>query len=365
MLREYDRKLVFEDGSEFYGFSFGDTCDRVCRIVFNTSMVGCRDIISDPSYTDLAVVMTYPLIGSYGADDDDFEMRGPSAGCLIVSEYSDLSMNSKHTKSLDELLQINHIPGIEGVDTRRLTRFIRDNGSRPVLITAADTDRDAAAEIIKNTAVPHDAVSRVSCRCKWYSHTLNHKYNVVAIDCGIMPSAVRNLNARGCNVTVVPYDTTAGQILAMRPDGLFISNGPGDPRDVGPVIELIRALRGKIPMFGICLGHELMALACGAKISELKFGHGGSSHPVRDLRSGKIEITCQNHSYTVDADSLEGTGLTATHVNVIDGSLEGCISLQDKMFGVQYHPDSEPGARDGAYLYDIFTDMMKEGVCNA
>ncbi|HNX99791.1 MAG TPA: glutamine-hydrolyzing carbamoyl-phosphate synthase small subunit [Oscillospiraceae bacterium] len=365
MARRFDRKIILEDGSEYPGFGFGSPEDRVCEIVFNTSMAGYQEIVSDPSYTDQAVVMTYPLIGNYGITDEDYETRFPTLGGLIVGEYNDLPSNFRCTKTLAEILEGYGIPGIEGIDTRKLTRSIRDLGSRRVFLTGADTPLEEGLRIIAGTPVPHDAVSRVSCRRKWYSRTPNHQYNVVAVDCGIKLNIIRSLNARGCNLTVVPYSTPAEEILAMKPDGLFLSNGPGDPEDVTPVIGLVKALRGRLPIFGICLGHQMIALASGGATYKLKFGHRGGNHPVKNLATGKVEMTAQNHSYAVSADSLVGTGLEITHINLLDGTVEGLRCPADRMFSVQYHPESAPGPQDSAYLFDEFIESMGEAKRNA
>lgn len=357
---EYNRKLVLEDGAEYYGTGFGYTGDAVCEIVFNTSMVGYQEIISDPSYTYQAVVMTYPLIGNYGTADEDYETKNPTIGGLIVREYNDLPSNFRYTKTLSEVMEEYKIPGLAGIDTRKLTRSIRDSGSRRGIITNADTPTDAAIEKIKNTPVPHDAVAHVSCKKRRYSRTANAKYNVVAIDCGIKLNIIRSLNARGCNVTVMPYNTSAAEVEKMKPDGIFLSNGPGDPEDVIPVIDLVKKLRGKYPIFGICLGHQMICLACGAKTYKLKFGHRGGNHPVKNLETGKIEITSQNHSYAVNEKSLENTGLKVTHINLLDNTVEGVSDEKSKMFSVQYHPESAPGPQDSAYLFDKFTSLMEE-----
>lgn len=354
------KKLVLEDGAEYYGYGFGYDCERVCEIVFNTSVVGYQEIISDPSYTYQAVVMTYPLIGNYGIADEDYETKVPTIGGLIVREYNDLPSNFRYTKTLSEVMEEYKIPGISGLDTRKLARSIRDLGSRRGIITSADTSVDEALEKIKNTPVPHDAVSRVSCKKRWYSRTANAKYNVVAIDCGIKLNIIRSLNARGCNVTVMPYNTTAEEVIKCRPDGIFLSNGPGDPEDVTPVIELVRKLRGKYPIFGICLGHQIISLAAGAHTYKLKFGHRGGNHPVKNLETGKIEITSQNHSYAVKEESLAGTGLTVTHLNILDRTVEGVKDVDNKIFSVQYHPESAPGPQDSAYLFDQFIALMEE-----
>ena len=365
MAREFDRKIVLEDGSEYVGYGFGSDEDRVCEIVFNTSMAGYQEIISDPSYTYQMVVMTYPIIGNYGITDDDFETKTPTIGGLIVRDYNDMPSNFRYTKTLSEVLEENDIPGIFGVDTRKITRSIRDLGSRKVLITSIDTPKALALEILARTQPRHDAVQKVSCSKRWYSRTSNHKFNVVAIDCGIKLNIIRSLNARGCNVTVVPYDTTAEEIDFMKPDGVFLSNGPGDPEDVTPVIEAVKKLKGKYPIFGICLGHQLISLAYGAKTYKLKFGHRGGNHPVKNLETGKIEITSQNHSYAVDAKSLESTPLKVTHINLLDNTVEGVSCEKEKIFSVQYHPESAPGPQDSAYLFDKFIGIMKEAEKNA
>lgn len=355
----YNKKIVLEDGQEYYGYSFGADCERICEIVFNTSMVGYQEIISDPSYTYQMVVMTYPLIGNYGIADDDFETKTPSIGAMVVRDYNDMPSNFRYTKTLSEILEENDIPGIYGIDTRKLTRSIRDYGSRLAIITGADTPADKAVELLKNTTMPTDAVSRVSCKKRWYSRTSNHKFNVVAIDCGIKLNIIRSLNSRGCNVTVVPYNTTAEEIEFMKPDGVFLSNGPGDPENVTEVIETVKKLKGKYPIFGICLGHQMISLAYGAKTYKLKFGHRGGNHPVKNLKNGRIEITSQNHSFAVDERSLENTGLTVTHKNILDNTVEGVECKKDRVFSVQYHPESAPGPQDSSYLFDEFLDIMK------
>lgn len=361
MVKEFDKKLILEDGEEYYGYSFGCNKDVVSEIVFNTSMVGYQEIISDPSYTDQSVVMTYPLIGNYGITDEDYESKNPTISGLIVREYNDFPSNFRYTKTLSEVMEEYNIVGIYGLDTRKLTRSIRNKGSRRCLITSVSTTVEEGIEIIKNTPYPHNQVSKVSCKKRWYSRTQDAKYNVVAIDCGIKLNIIRSLNQRGCNVTVVPYDMPFNKIEEMKPDGIFLSNGPGDPEDVTPVIELVKQLKGKYPIFGICLGHQMISLAYGAKTYKLKFGHRGGNHPVKNLNTGKIEITSQNHSFAVDEKSLEGTGLTVTHMNVLDQTIEGVECKKDKVFSVQYHPESAPGPQDSAYLFDQFISYMKEG----
>ena len=365
MTRNYNCKLVLPNGSEFYGYRFGAKLDRVCELVFNTAMVGYQEIVSDPSYTDQFVVMTYPIIGNYGVTDEDYETKLPSIGGLVVREYNDIPSNFRYTKTLAEILEDYNIPAIEGIDTRMLTRVIRDNGCTKAYLCDADVPVEDALRHLNATDIPHDQVSRVSCAKRWYARTRNHKYNVVVVDCGLKLSMVRCLNEHGCNVTVVPYNTPANVVLDMEPDGVFLSNGPGDPRYVACVVELVRELRGKVPMFGACLGMQLIALAYGAEVCKLKVGHRGGNHPVRDLTTGKLEITGQNHSFAVCADSLAGTGLEVTHVSVMDNTVEGIRCCADKVFGVQYHPETAADGREGKGVYELFIEMMKEGLQNA
>lgn len=363
-MKAYDKKIVLENGKEFYGYGFGADKEAINEIVFNTSMVGYQEIISDPSYTDQMVCMTYPLIGNYGMTDEDYETKVPTMGGLIVREYNDLPSNFRYTKTLSEVLDEYNIPGISGVDTRMITRIIRDEGSQKVIICDADVPYEEALKKVKEYVIPTDMVSRVSCKKRWYSRTANARFNVVAIDCGIKHNIIRSLNARGCNVTVMPYNTSAEDVIKCKPDGIFLSNGPGDPEDVTPVIELVRQLKGKYPIFGICLGHQMISLALGAETYKLKFGHRGGNHPVKNLETGKIEITSQNHSYAVREESLKGTGLTVTHKNILDNTVEGVKDEKNMIFSVQYHPESAPGPQDSAYLFDKFISLM-EGKENA
>lgn len=359
-MKPYDKKIILENGKEFYGYGFGADRTAINELVFNTSMVGYQEIISDPSYTDQMVCMTYPLIGNYGMADDDYETRVPTMGGLIVREYNDLPSNFRYTKTLSEVLKEYDIPGISGVDTRMITRIIRSEGSQKVIICDADMPYDEAYKMLQDYVIPIDMVSRVSCKSRWYSRTPNHKFDVVAIDCGIKLNIVRKLNEKGCNVTVVPFDTTAEEIMKLRPDGLFLSNGPGDPENVQPVINVVKELCGKLPIFGICLGHQMISLALGAHTFKMKFGHRGGNHPVMNLETGRIEITSQNHSYAVSVDSLEGTPLTLTHKNLLDNTAEGVESAENKIFSVQYHPESAPGPQDSTYLFDKFISLMSK-----
>lgn len=357
---DYNRKIILEDGQEYYGYGFGAGTDAVLEIVFNTSMVGYQEILSDPSYTDQAVVMTYPLIGNYGMAEEDYESEHPTIGALIVREYNEEPSNFRSTASLGEVMKRFGIPGIYGLDTRKLNRSIRDFGSRKVLITGASTTMEEGLKILRDTDIPTDAVSRVSRKQIQIFHGEHQEHHVVAIDCGMKQNIVRSLNRRNCKVTIVPWNTPADAILALEPDGIFISNGPGDPTDIPQTIQTIKTLIGSCPIFGICLGHQIISLAYGAQTYKMKFGHRGGNHPVRNLETGKIEITSQNHSYAVKPESLEGTPLTATHINLLDETIEGVKCEKDRVFSVQYHPESAPGPQDSSYLFDQFIQMMKE-----
>ena len=252
------------------------------------------------------------------------------------------------------------IVGIAGVDTRQLTRHIRDRGTCKALITAGSTPKLAGLAKLKTTPLPADQVRQVSTAHSWKASAQNGKYHVVAVDCGMKHNIIRSLNARGCDVTIIPWNMTAQEIRALSPDGLFLSNGPGNPEDAVPVIALVRQLRGVYPIFGICLGHQIIALSYGAKTYKLKFGHRGGNHPVKNLLTGKVEITSQNHSYAVDQESLAGTGLEATHINLLDKTIEGLRCQKDNVFSVQYHPESAPGPQDSAYLFDEFIQRMED-----
>ncbi len=360
MLKKADRKIILETGEQYEGFGFGAEETHVLEIVFNTSMAGYQEILSDPSYTDQAVVMTYPLIGNYGMADADYESERPTIGALIVHEYNDEPSNFRSRETLDSVMKRFGIPGISGIDTRKLNRSIRDLGSRKALITGCETTLSEGLKILKKTEMPKDAVSRVSRKEITLYPAEKERFLVAAIDCGMKQNIVRSLNRRGCSVTIFPWNSTPEQILAIHPYGLFISNGPGDPEDVPETIETVRRLLGKLPVFGICLGHQIISLACGAKTYKLKFGHRGGNHPVIDLRTGKIEMTSQNHSYTVDEESLSGTPLAVTHRNLLDGTVEGVSCEAMRVFSVQYHPESAPGPQDSTHLFDRFVEWMEE-----
>lgn len=355
------RKVVLEDGSVYFGTGFGADSEKVVELVFNTSMVGYQEILSDPSYTYQAVVMTYPLIGNYGICDEDYETRVPSMSGLIVREYCDEPSNFRTSATLAEVMEKYDIVGVSGIDTRQLARHIRKFGSMKALITFENTDTKEAVARLKVSQIPTDAVAKVSTKERYQAGAAqDHEHlHVVAIDCGMKENIVREMVKRGLSVTVVPWDTNAEEIRALNPDGVFISNGPGDPSDVGATIETIKNLIGVYPIFGICLGHQMIARAYGGKTYKLKFGHRGGNHPVKNLLTDKIEITSQNHSYAVDAQSLSETRLTATHLNLLDNTVEGAQCEQDYVFSVQYHPESAPGPQDSSYLFDRFIENMK------
>ena len=362
MAGKMNKKIVLEDGSEFYGYGFGaQGVSRVCETVFDTSMVGYQEIVSSPVYAGAAVVMTYPLIGNYGITDEDFEAKTASIGALIVREYNDFPSNFRYTKTLAEYLEENGVPGIYGMDTREITRKIRDNGSCRSVIVDADVPTEEALAIIKNAEEAKDLFAKVSCAKRWYARTANAKFSVVAIDCGINLGTVRTLNEMGCNVTVLPAASTASDVEMMKPDGVIISQGPGNPEDAKSVIALVKELKGKYPIFGIGLGHQIIALAYGAATSKMKFGHHGCNHPVKTLVTGKIETVTKHHSYIVDAESVCGTELAVTHIDILDKTVAGLASKKDKVFSVQFEPTTMSGPDGRKNLYEQFIALMKEG----
>ena len=359
MAERLNKKLVLENGLEFPGYGFGARHDRIAQLVFNTSMVGYQEIVSENSYYEQIVVMTYPIIGSYGVNDEDDETKFPNIGGLVVHDYNDVPSNFRYTRTLSEAMEDDGIPGIYGVDTRQLTRILRDNGSMKAMITAIETPLEAALNAIHAWQPSADPISKVSCKKRWYSRTPNHKYSVVAVDCGLKLSSVKNLNKLGCNVTVVPYNTPAQEILDLKPDGLFLYDGPGDPNNAQGVVELIRQVQGKMPILGVQLGHQLLCLASGAKVTKIRCGHHGSNHPIRNLDTGKIEMASQNHNFCLDPASLEGTGLRVTHVNVLDGTPEAAESSLYPNLSAQFDL-----AKDH-YLYNKFLTMMEEAKIHA
>ena len=354
-----NKKLVLENGTVFEGYGFGANRDVVAELTFNTSMVGYQEIVSENSYFEQLVVMTYPIIGTYGVNDEDDECKNPNIGGLIVRDYNDMPSNFRYTKTLSEAMEEDGIPGIYGLDTRTLTRLIRSKGSMKAMMTSIDTPVEEALEAIRAWEPSRDAVAKVSCKKRWYSRTPNHKYSVVAVDCGIKLSSIKNLNKLGCNVTVVPYNTTAEEVLNLQHDGLFIYDGPGNPEDVPSVVKLIQDLQGQMPILGVELGHQLVCLANGAKMKRMKVGHHGCNHPIRCLDTGKIEFAAQSHNFMLDAESVKDTTLRITHVNVLDGTPEACESTVYPTLSAQFDLSGDHP------LYEKFLKLMEEGKRNA
>ena len=355
-----ERLLILEDGSVYRGQGFGSDELKTGELVFNTSMTGYQEILTDNSYCGQIVMMTYPLIGNYGINRDDYESIEPAVFGFVARDLCQSPNNWRSQETLDDFLKAHNIPGIYDVDTRAITRKLRNKGTMRAMMANPDTDIEAAVKQLQETDYLHDQVARVSSSKIFPIPNRGHK--VVLMDFGAKLGIVRELSRRGCDLIVVPWDTDAQTILSYHPDGVMLSNGPGDPEDVPQAIETIRQLMGKTVIFGICLGHQLISLACGAKTYKLKFGHRGANHPVVDLETGKVDITSQNHGFAVDIDSLADTELELTHKALNDGSCEGVRHKELPVFSVQFHPEASAGPEDTAYLFDKFVAMMdKEG----
>ena len=355
-----ERLLILEDGSVYRGQAFGSDELRTGELVFNTSMTGYQEILTDNSYCGQIVMMTYPLIGNYGINRDDYESIEPAVFGFVVRDLCEAPSNWRSQETLDSFLKSHSIPGIYGVDTRAITRKLRNSGTMRAMLAKPDTDIEQAVAQLQKMPWLHDQVARVSSGKIFPIPNRGHK--VVLMDFGAKLGIVRELSRRGCDLIVVPWDTDAQTILSYHPDGVMLSNGPGDPEDVPQAIETIRQLMGKTVIFGICLGHQLISLASGAKTYKLKFGHRGGNHPVVDLETGKVDITSQNHGFAVDIDSLADTDLELTHRALNDGSCEGVRHKNLPVFSVQFHPEASAGPGDTAYLFDKFVAMMdKEG----
>ncbi|KMY45067.1 carbamoyl phosphate synthase small subunit [Bacillus sp. FJAT-27916] len=352
------RQLILEDGTIMIGEAFGGEIDKIGEVVFNTGMTGYQEILSDPSYCGQIITMTYPLIGNYGINRDDFESIMPSLAGLIVKEVADFPSNWRSGFSLDEYMKIKNIPGISGIDTRKLTRMIRERGTVKGVICSITKDPEMMLHQVRATVLPKNQVQKVSTKKPYPSPGRGHR--VVVVDFGMKHGILRELNNRGCDVIVVPHNTTAEEIMTLCPDGIMLTNGPGDPENVPEAIEMIKEVLGKVPLFGICLGHQLFALACGAETEKMKFGHRGSNHPVKDLRTGKVALTSQNHGYTVNPDSVIGTEMEITHIALNDGTVEGLKHKEFDAFTVQYHPEASPGPEDANYLFDQFITMIEQ-----
>lgn len=348
------RYLILADGSVFAGEGFGAPLTTTGEIVFNTGMTGYQETITDQSYNGQIITFTYPLIGNYGVNRDDYESIAPTCKGVVVHELARIASNWRNQMSLDAFLKQNHIPGITGIDTRRLTRRLRSEGTMKASIV--DTADEHAFDQLNALVLPRNQVQQVSTTKPYPSPGTGH--NVVVIDYGLKHSILRELSQRNCNITVMPYTTTAEQILNLHPDGVMLSNGPGDPTDVPGAVAMIQGIQGQIPLFGICLGHQLFALANDAKTYKMKFGHRGFNHPVREIATGRIDFTSQNHGFAVDPHSINNEKLLVTHTEINDGTIEGLRHRQFPAFSVQFHPDATPGPHDATHLFDEFIEMM-------
>jgi len=366
--------LLLQDGTVFEGHAFGAHGEKCGEVVFNTSMCGYQEILTDPSYHEQIVTMTYPLIGNYGTNVQDVESLKIQAAGFIVKEACDYPSNWRGGMSLACYLEKSNVVGIEGIDTRRLVKLLRTRGAMNGILSSVDTDLGSLkSKLAKYPGlVDRDIVRNVTIgkSYKWDKPVVDVfntaaaapevRYRVVAIDYGIKHNILRLLVSNGCDVTVVPAATAAEEILALKPDGVFLSNGPGDPAPVQYAVRTIQSLLGKKPIFGICLGHQLLGLAMGGKTYKLKFGHRGANHPVKNLGTGKIEITSQNHGFCVDLDSLKDKDVQLTHINLNDQTLEGFRCRSIPAFCVQYHPEASPGPHDSNYLFQSFVKLMAE-----
>jgi carbamoyl-phosphate synthase small subunit len=356
-----DAILALEDGTIFRGESFGAAGERYGEVVFNTSMTGYQEILTDPSYKGQIVAMTYPLIGNYGINKEDGESRGIFLEGFVVKEYSKIASNWRSHKSLGDYLKENNILGIEGIDTRELTLHIRKAGAMKAVLSTKDLDEGNLVKKAKDSPglIGVDLVKEVTSNHKYvWDKAKEDKYRVVVIDCGVKYNILAKLLENKCQVTVVPAKTSADEIFKMRPDGILLSNGPGDPIAVSYVIETTRRLIGKVPIFGICLGHQMLGLAFGGKTYKLKFGHHGANHPVKDVKTGKVYITVQNHGFCVDIDCLNKKEIEITHINLNDQTLEGMRHKKLPIFSVQFHPEASAGPHDAQYLFGEFIKMM-------
>ncbi len=359
--------LALEDGSIFAGRAFGATGEKTGEVVFNTSMSGYQEILTDPSYAGQIVVMTYPHIGNYGTSDKDNESRQPFVEGFVAREFSEIASNWQSGETLESYLKRHGIIGISEVDTRALVLKIRNRGAMRGIISTETRDFDRLVQNARSATnmLGADLASSVSCLQPYsVAHSLkateNKTFKVIAYDFGIKRNILHNLAGIGCDLTVVPASTSAKDVLSLKPDGVFLSNGPGDPEPLEYAVRNIRELLGRIPIFGICLGHQLMGLAFGGKTYKLKFGHRGGNQPVKNLLNNKVEITAQNHGFAVDPDSLEQSQVELTHLNLNDHTLEGIRHRNLPAFSVQYHPEASPGPHDSHYLFEEFKKLMKE-----
>jgi carbamoyl-phosphate synthase small subunit len=355
--------LALESGKIFKGKSFGAPGERCGEVVFNTSMCGYQEILTDPSYKGQIVSMTYPLIGNYGINKEDVESRKIFLEGFVVKEYSKIASNWRKEKPLGEYLKENNILGIEGIDTRSLTLHIREAGAMRAVLSTKDSDEKRLVEKARSAQglVGIDLVKEVTGNRQYiWNKATKTLYKVVVLDCGAKYNILRELVKHDCQVIVVPAHASAEEILKLKPHGLLLSNGPGDPAAVKYVIDNTRKLIGKLPIFGICLGHQMLGLALGGKTYKLKFGHHGANHPVKELANGKISITVQNHGFCVDIDSLNKKEIEITHINLNDQTLEGLRHKKLPVFSVQFHPEASAGPHDANYLFAEFIKLMKK-----
>ena len=350
-----NRKLVLENGRVFEGKAFGSNEERVAELVYNTAVVGYQEALSDPSNLEYIMVMGYPVIGSYGLTDEDYESSDLTVSGLVVREYSKYPSNFRYTHELDERMDEANVPGISGVDTREIVRILKEEGSMRAMIAHIDTKTEECLKKIKEYSVPKDIVAKISTKKVWYSRTLNYKYTVACIDLGLKKSLIKMLKDLSCNVVVLPYNASIDTIMKYKPNGLFISDGPSNPYDIANIIDTIKALKGKMPILGVGLGQEIIELAYGAKLYKQKIGHNGCNIPVRNLKTNKIEITSQNDQYAVDSKSLENTELKATHQNVIDGIITGVEDKKNNVIAVQFNPAP---TTDEEYVFKKFIKLM-------
>lgn len=353
--------LVLEDGMFFEGESFGGTGQTYGEVVFNTSMTGYQEILTDPSYKGQIVCMTYPLIGNYGVNKEDVESRRPFIEGFVVRELSKIPSNWQAEKSLDDYLKENNILGIQGVDTRKLTLHIREKGAMKAIISTEDFDLESLKNKLSKLPglVGRDLVKEVTIKKRYVWSSTKAKYKVVVIDCGVKYNILRELLKNRCKIIIVSADSSSEEILKLKPDGVLLSNGPGDPAPLNYVVKTTQELIGRVPIFGICLGHQILGLAFGGKTYKLKFGHHGANHPVKDLKTGRIYITVQNHGFCVDISSLPKKEIEITHINLNDQTLEGIRHKKLPIFSVQFHPEAGPGPHDAQRIFEEFVEMMK------
>lgn len=350
------RQLILEDGTVFVGEAFGSKQETEGEVVFNTGMTGYQETLSDPSYCDQIVTFTYPLIGNYGINFDDFEAIEPAVAGIIVKEAAKKPSHYRKEQSIDELLTSKNIPGLEKIDTRKLTRIIREHGTLKGKLCGIDANVDQIVSELRERPQPTDLVAKVSTKSPYKVPGFGKR--VVIVDFGSKSGIIRECIQRKCDVVVVPYNVSAEEILRINPEGVVLTNGPGDPKDVPEALEMIRGILGRIPLFGICLGHQLLALACGGETEKMTFGHRGANQPVKDLRTDRVAITAQNHGYTVRQSSIAETDLDISHVSVNDGTVEGLCHQTAPAFSIQYHPEASPGPNDSNALFDDFIDLM-------